>query len=39
MQVTNGFWIKTDPLVTLAHSAGWLVRFLVAAVVANFIIP
>lgn len=39
MQVTNGFWIKTDPLVTLAHSAGWLVRFLVAAVVANFLIP
>lgn len=34
MQVTNGFWIKTDPLITLSHSAGWLVRFLVAGAMA-----
>jgi hypothetical protein len=39
MQVTNGFWIKTDPLITVAHSAGWLVRFLLTAVIANFLIP
>lgn len=35
MQVTNGFWIKTDPLITVSHSAGWLVRFLVAGVMAG----
>jgi hypothetical protein len=30
MQVTNGFWIKTDPLITVAHCGGWLARFLLA---------
>jgi hypothetical protein len=35
MQVTNGFWIKTDPLITVSHSAGWLVRFLVAGAMAG----
>jgi hypothetical protein len=35
MQVTNGFWIKTDPLITVAHSAGWLVRFLIAGLAAG----
>lgn len=34
MQVTNGFWIKFDPLLTLAHSLGYLVRFLIAGVAA-----
>jgi hypothetical protein len=34
MQVTNGFWIKFDPLLTLSHSAGYLVRFLIAGVAA-----
>jgi hypothetical protein len=36
MQVTNGFWIKTDPLITIAHSAGWLVRFLIAGALAGW---
>jgi hypothetical protein len=36
MQVTNGFWIKTDPLITVSHSAGWLVRFLVSGAIAGF---
>ena len=30
MQVTNGFWIKYDPLLTLSHSLGYLARFLIA---------
>ncbi len=30
MQVTNGFWIKFDPLLTLSHCLGYLVRFLIA---------
>jgi hypothetical protein len=34
MQVTNGFWIKFDPLLTLSHSLGYLLRFLIAAVAA-----
>jgi hypothetical protein len=34
MQVTNGFWIKFDPLLTLSHSLGYLVRFLIAGVAA-----
>lgn len=35
MQVTNGFWIKTDPLITVSHSAGWLVRFLICGAIAG----
>jgi len=38
MQVTNGFWIKTDPLITVAHSAGWLVRFLIAGLAAGILL-
>jgi hypothetical protein len=34
MQVTNGFWIKFDPLLTLSHSLGYLARFLIAAAAA-----
>jgi hypothetical protein len=34
MQVTNGFWIKFDPLLTVSHSAGYLVRFLIAGAAA-----
>jgi hypothetical protein len=37
MQVTNGFWIKTDPLITVSHSAGWLVRFLFAGLAAGLL--
>jgi hypothetical protein len=37
MQLTNGVWIKTDPLITVSHSAGWLVRFLLAGVAAGLL--
>ena len=33
-QVTNGFWIKFDPWLTVAHSLGYLVRFLIAGIAA-----
>ena len=35
MQVTNGFWIKTDPRITFAHSLGYLARFLLAGLAAG----
>jgi hypothetical protein len=35
MQVTNGFWIKTDPLIMVAHCAGYLARFLIAGLAAG----
>lgn len=38
MQVTNGFWIKTDPLITVSHCAGWLVRFLLAGLAAGLLL-
>jgi hypothetical protein len=38
MQVTNGFWIKTDPLITVAHSLGWLTRFLIAGLAAGILL-
>ena len=34
MQVTNGFWIKFDPWLTVSHSLGYLVRFLIAGAAA-----
>jgi hypothetical protein len=36
MLVVNGFFIKLDPLITVAHSAGYLVRFLLAGLAAGF---
>ncbi|MGH6888459.1 MAG: hypothetical protein ACREHF_04580 [Rhizomicrobium sp.] len=38
MQITNGFWIKTDPLITLSHSIGWLARFLLAGLAAGLLL-
>jgi hypothetical protein len=38
MQVTNGFWIKMDPLITVAHSMGWLVRFLLAGLAGGIVL-
>ncbi|MGH6879191.1 MAG: hypothetical protein ACREHV_17665 [Rhizomicrobium sp.] len=38
MQVTNGFWIKTEPLITVAHSAGWPVRFLIAGLATGILL-
>jgi hypothetical protein len=31
MLVQDGIWMKIDPLVLSAHAVGWLVRFLVTA--------
>ncbi len=36
--VTNGFWIKIDPRVTLAHAIGYLARFLLAGAAAGFVL-
>ena len=33
--VVNGFFIKFDPLLTASHSAGYLVRFLLAGLAAG----
>lgn len=35
MQITNGLFIKFDPLLTVSHSLGWLVRFLIAGLAAG----
>jgi hypothetical protein len=35
MQLTNGFWIKTDPRITFAHCLGYLARFLFAGLAAG----
>jgi len=37
--ITNGLWVRIDPAVTFAHSVGYLVRFLIAAVAASFVLP
>ena len=36
--VTNGFWIKIDPRITLAHSLGWLARFAIAGIAAGLVL-
>lgn len=36
--VTNGFWIKIDPAITLAHSLGWLARFAIAGIAAGLVL-
>ncbi len=33
--VVNGFFIKLDPLITVAHCAGYLARFLIAGLAAG----
>jgi len=33
---TNGMWIKIDPAVTFAHTAGYVVRFLIAGAAAGY---
>jgi hypothetical protein len=39
MQITNGLFIKFDPLLTLSHALGWLVRFLMAGLAAGIALP
>jgi hypothetical protein len=36
--ITNGFFIRIDPLVTCAHLAGWLARPLLAAAAFSFLV-
>ncbi|HWA30265.1 MAG TPA: hypothetical protein VG867_04180 [Rhizomicrobium sp.] len=33
---TNGMWVRIDPLVTAAHTVGYIVRFLIAGLAAGF---
>jgi hypothetical protein len=35
---TNGFWVKIDPAVTFAHTAGYIVRFLIAGLAAGYVL-
>ena len=30
--VTNGFWIKTDPAITIMHAIGYLARTIIAGI-------
>ena len=39
MQITNGLFIKFDPLLTASHAFGWLARFLVAGLAAGLALP
>lgn len=36
--IQNALWTKVHPLITVAHVAGWLVRFLVYAISVRLII-
>ncbi len=36
--IQNAIWTKVHPLITMAHVAGWLVRFLVYAVSVRLLI-
>jgi len=36
--LTNVLWIKINPLIGLSHSLGWLVRFLVTALLAVWLL-
>jgi hypothetical protein len=36
--VVNGFFIKIDPKITLAHCAGWLARMALAGAAAGYVL-
>jgi len=36
---TTQIWIRIDPLVSLAHAAGYLARFLIAGIAAGIALP
>jgi hypothetical protein len=38
MLVQDGIWMKIDPLVLSAHAVGWLVRFLVTALLCAWLL-
>jgi hypothetical protein len=35
---TTGLWVRIDPAVTAAHTAGYIVRFLIAGVAAGVVL-
>lgn len=35
---TTGLWVKIDPLVTAAHTFGYIVRFVIAGLAAGFVL-
>jgi hypothetical protein len=35
---TSGLWVRIDPMVTAAHTAGYIVRFLIAGLAAGFVL-
>ena len=35
---TNGMWVRIDPLVTFAHTLGYIARFLIAGLAAGFVL-
>jgi hypothetical protein len=35
---TTGLWVRIDPLVTIAHTVGYIVRFLLAGLAAGFVL-
>jgi hypothetical protein len=37
--VTNGFWVKIDPMITLMQSLGHLARMLIAGLAAALVLP
>ena len=35
---TNALWVRIDPLVTVAHTVGYIVRFLIAGLAAGYVL-
>lgn len=35
---TTGLWVKIDPLVTAAHTIGYIVRFVIAGLAAGYVL-
>ncbi len=35
---TNALWVRIDPLVTVAHTTGYIVRFLIAGLAAGYVL-
>jgi Na+(H+)/acetate symporter ActP len=39
MLIQNGVWMKLHPLILASHAVGWLVRFVITALVCSLLIP
>ncbi len=37
--ITTNLWVRIDPLVSAAHGAGYLARFLIAGIAAGIALP